>query len=146
MLVISFFYSFFFENPNDIYATLPVFAYIFYIYSPISFRPRLVVVLVAEVALQGAQDIADGKIRALAAADVAEVEHGVEGQGRAPAVARAAADGVAAGDVAELPLAEDVVDVQVVHEEGRVAGRGDGVGHGGADTVVALSVETVCFH
>lgn len=102
---------------------------------------RLVVVAVAEVALEGVEDVADLEVGALGAADLAHVHHGVHGQGRAVDIVGAAADGRAAVHVVDLPLAERVVHVQVVHEERRVAGRRDGVSHQTTDTVVALSVE-----
>lgn len=103
----------------------------------------LVVVPVAEVALEGVEDVANLQIGTLGAADVAHVHHGVEGERRAVDVVGAPADGRAPADVVDLPLAERVVHVQVVHEERRVSRRRDRVRHDPADAVVALGVEAV---
>lgn len=95
------------------------------------------------MALLGVEEVADLEVGALGAADVADVDHGVHGQRRAGGAVGTPADARASRHVVDLPLAERVVYEQVVHEEGRVAGRGNGIGHQTANTVVALSVETV---
>jgi len=124
-----------------------------FIHLPCLFKPKnpditllvylsfLFVVLVAEVALEGAQGITDGKIWALITADLVQVKYRVERQGRASVIGCATADGRAARDIDKLPFAEDPVDIEMMHEEDRVTGRSDGISHGGADTVVALSME-----
>lgn len=93
------------------------------------------------MAVHGVKEIPDLKVRALVAADLTNVDHGVEGKGGAVLVIGTAADGGSAGsDVVKLPLAESVVNEQVVHEERWVTGRGDGISHDTTNTVVALSV------
>jgi len=105
--------------------------------------PALVVVLVAEVALEGAEELSYREIGALGTTDAAYVDHGVEGKGRAAVVGGAATDGGATRKASNLPLAEGVVDVRVVHEEGRVTRGVDLVLHRATDTVVTLSMVTI---
>lgn len=97
----------------------------------------LVVVLVAEGRALGVEDIPDAD----SGAEVVDVDSSVEAQ--LVALAVSAGDLSDAGVAAVvLPDAEVAVDKSVVQEEDRVGGRGVGVLHDRANTVVAPSVGT----
>lgn len=96
----------------------------------------LVVVLVAQEATLGVQDVPDGDVGLHALGG----ELGLDGQRGGARPVGIAADGCGPHRRLVLPRLPGPVDESVVHEEERVARRGDGIGHDRTGTVVAVGV------
>jgi len=94
----------------------------------------LIVVSVAQIRIEGVEEIADPEV----GADSVHGNDGVEGDG--PSVDVVAVDGRDARGLLVLPDTEVAVDEAVVEPEDGVTNRGVDVRHDGADTIVAPCV------
>lgn len=107
---------------------------------------EVVVILVAQRASPSVDDVRHSQV---SGHEVVEAEDRVHLQGAragiAPVVApaREARSAFARPVTTLLPRGELLVDEEVVHEEGRVLGRGPDVSHNSTDAVVAGSVGSV---